>query len=66
MKIKIYSLKIIDAETGFNHSPYEIYKNLKALVENSQGVFGPGLGILTASEDRDAWFEAYSKLKSSN
>jgi hypothetical protein len=64
-EIKIYSLQIIDPETGFNQNPHTIYKNLKAIVENSNGKSGPGLGILTASEDRDAWFDAYSKLKSS-
>jgi hypothetical protein len=58
-------LKIIDPETGFNYSPYEIYNNLKALVEKTDGIYGPGLGILTASENRDAWFDAYSKLKTS-
>jgi hypothetical protein len=63
---KIYSLKIIDPENGKSYSICQIYQSLKDLVKevnNSQGI---GLGILTASEDREMWSDIYSKLSDSN
>ena len=59
---KIFNLKIINPETGLSFSRSCIYKNLEKLVKSTNNQYGPGLGILTAEEDREIWYDAYSKL----
>jgi len=63
---KIYSLKIIDPETGLNYDKSKIYENLRNLVKSANNNYGIGLGILTGSENRAIWSDAYSKLTKSN
>ena len=59
-------MKIIDPENGKPYSISQIYQNLKDLVKEVNNKQGIGLGILTASEDREMWSDIYSKLSDSN
>lgn len=57
---RIFSLKIIDPNTGLSFCQEEIFNSLKSIVQNSTDK-GIGLGILTA-DDRDIWADTYDKL----
>jgi hypothetical protein len=59
-------LKIIDSETGLYYEKSQIYENLRNLVKSANNNYGIGLGILTGSENRVIWSDAYSKLMKSN
>lgn len=59
-------MKIIDPKNGKPYSISQIYQNLKDLVKEVSNTQGIGLGILTASEDREMWSDIYSKLSDSN
>ena len=58
---QIFSLPIVDKNSGLPLSLQTIHRNLKNMIESTKNEKGIGLGLLTA-EDRDIWADSYSIL----